>query len=107
MVSRLCRSQRFVFFMEADSFPLICIRFQSVILFLCLDFQFMRIVFLAMVRAMESILLDVLLRLMLDTSPSKQSEGESGMWQPRRRERLSVMSRQNCLIGVQSHVACI
>lgn len=58
----------------------------------------MRIVFLAMIRAMESILLDVLFRLMLDTSPSKQ---------PKIRDRLSVMSCQNCLIGVQSHVACI
>lgn len=60
--------------------------FQSVILIVSFDFQFMRIVFLAMVSAMESILLDVLIMLMLDMSPSKQSVGDSGMWQPKRIE---------------------
>ena len=38
--------------------------FQSVVLILFLVFQFMRIVFFAVVRAIESILLDVLFRLM-------------------------------------------
>ena len=62
---------------------------------------------MTMIRAMESILLDVFFRLMLDMSPSKQSGRDRGMWQPKRRERLSLMARQNCLISVQSHVACI
>lgn len=44
----------------------------------------MRIFFLKMVRAMGSILLDEMLRLMLDVSPSKQSVGDSGMWQLKR-----------------------
>lgn len=66
------------------------------------DFQFLRVIFLAMIRSMETILLDVLFRLMLDLSPSRQSGGDSETWQHKRRERLSAMSRQNCLIGVQS-----
>ena len=70
--------------------------FQSVMLILFIVFQFMRIVFLAMVRAIESILLDVLFRLMFGVSPSRQGVGDSGMWKPKREKRLSVMSRQNC-----------
>ena len=81
--------------------------FHSVVLILFLVFQFMRIIFLPMVWAIESILLDVLFRLMYDVSPSRQSVGDSGIWQPKREERLSVMSLQNCSIGVQSHVACM
>ena len=97
--------------MDADNFSIDMFSIngfsQIVILILFLDFQFMRIVFLAMVKAMESILLDVLFRFMLEMSPTEQSEGDDGMWQPKKKERLSLISRQNCLIGVQSHVACI
>lgn len=82
------------FLMEADNFSIdmysISRFFQSVILIVFLDFQFRRIVFLVMIRAVESILRDVF-RLMLDMSPSKQSGTDSGIWQPKRRERLSVM----------------
>ena len=67
----------------------------------------MSIVFLAIVRATESILFDVLFRLVLDMSPNTQSEADRGMWQPRIRERLSAITHQNFLIGVQSHIACM
>ncbi len=51
------------FLMEADNFSIdmysISRFFHSVTLILFLDFQFMRIVFLATIRAMERILLDL------------------------------------------------
>lgn len=97
--------------MEVDNFSMdiysVSRFFQCVMLILCLVFQFMRIVFLAMVRATESILFDLLLGFMLDRSPNRQRGGDSGMWQSRRWERESVMSCQKCLTGVQSHIACM
>ena len=61
-----------------------------------LDFQFMRIVFLAIVRAMRSNLLFDVDRLVVDVSPSRQSVGDKGMWQPRKAESDFVTSNQNC-----------
>ena len=45
-----------------------------------LFFQLMRMVFLAIVRAVRSSLLLDLLRFVTDVLPSKQSEGDIGMW---------------------------
>ena len=70
-----------------------------------INFQFMRIVFLAMVRATRRILLFVWSRLIVDRSPSRQSEGDNGMWLPRKWDSVSVISFQNLLIGAQSQVA--
>ena len=93
------------FFMPADHFSIemysISRFFQIVILLLCRDFQFMRIVFFAMIMAMDRILLDVMLMFTLEMSPSKQRDGGRGMWQSGKRERLSVM------LCVHSHVACM
>ena len=69
-----------------------------------LDFQFMRIVFLAIVRATRSNLLFVMFRLIVDMSSRKQSEGDYGMWQPRKRDSDSVISFQKCLMGTQCQV---
>ncbi len=44
-----------------------------------LDFQFMRIVFLAIVRATRSNLLSVSFELIMDVSPNIQREGDNGM----------------------------
>ena len=77
------------------------------ILILFLGYQFMTVFFLVMGRAIENILFDVLFRVVLDMSPNKQSEGGSGMWQPKMGARLPVISCQSILIGVQSHVARI
>ncbi len=44
-----------------------------------LDFQFMGIVFLAIVRATRSNLLSVSFELIMDMSPYIQREGDSGM----------------------------
>ena len=55
-----------------------------------LDFQFKRIVFLAMVRATRRSLFVLVWKLSEDTSPSKQSEGDKGMWHSRKRDRDSV-----------------
>ncbi len=46
-----------------------------------LDFQFMRIVFLAIVRATRSNLLSVSFELIMDMSPNIQREGDNGMCQ--------------------------
>ncbi len=96
--------------MEADSCSIVMCSnrrfFQMVMLIFFLDFQFIRMVFLAMVGAMGSILQTVMLMLMFDMSPNKQSAGDGGMWQLRRMERKSVMLFQNCFTGVQTHVAC-
>ena len=58
--------------MDADNFSIDMFSIngfsQIVMLILFLDFQFMRIVFLAMVKAMESILLDVLFRFVGNVS---------------------------------------
>ena len=75
------------FLIEADRFSIdisIDTFFQSAILIVFLEFQFMMIVFLVMIRATEIILLAVLFKFMFDMSPSKQSAWKSGMWQPRR-----------------------
>ena len=56
--------------------------FQWLICMLLRVFQFMRMVFLAMVRAMRSILEFIFLSVIIVRSPSKQREGDSGMWQP-------------------------
>ncbi len=53
--------------------------FQDVICTVVLDFQFMRIVFLAIVRATRSNLLSVLFELIMDMSPNIQREGDNGM----------------------------
>jgi len=58
--------------------------FQCVICVLFLDFQFMNIVFLAIVRAMRSILQFVLPRFIDEMSPSKQSDGDNRTRQPRK-----------------------
>ena len=62
--------------------------FQCVALISFLVFQFMMIVFLAMVSAIESILLDVLFRLMFDVSPSRQCWGQ---WYVATQERRKVI----------------
>ena len=62
----------------------------------CFDFQFMRIVFLAMVRAMRRGLFIFILWLNDDRSPSRHSEGDRGMGQPRIFERDEIISTQNC-----------
>lgn len=56
---------------------------------------------------MERIQLELLFKFMFDEFASEQSGGDRGMWQPKTKKRLLVMSRQNGLISVQSHVACI
>ena len=71
----------------------------------CLDFQFMRIVFLAIVRATRRRLLFVLSIVSDDKSPRRQSEGDKGMRQPMRCDNDSVTSFQKCLIGVQCQMA--
>ncbi len=53
--------------------------FQDVICMVFLDFQFMRIVFLAIVRATWSNLLFVLFELIMDMSPNIQRVGNNGM----------------------------
>lgn len=58
------------------------------------DFQFMRIVFLATVSATRSKRVCVLSSFNVDTSPNKQREGESGMWQPMIWDKVSVMFLQ-------------
>ena len=78
--------------------------FQCAICVVSLDFQFMRIVFSVIVRATRSNLLFVLFRLIVDMSPSKQSEGDNGMWQPMKRDSDSVISFQKCLMGAQCQV---
>ena len=70
-----------------------------------LDFQFMRIVFLAMVRATRISLLFVWSRLIVERSPSRQSEGDNGMGQPRKWDSNLVTSFQNLLMDAQSQVA--
>jgi len=57
------------------------IAMKSVIRFSQCVFQFMRIVFLAIVRAMRSILEFIVLSVIIVRSPSKQREGDSVMWQ--------------------------
>ena len=69
------------------------------------DFQFMRMVFLATVRATRSSLLCSLFWSMFDISPSKHNDGDNGMWQPRKRDSACVTSFQNGATGVQSQVA--
>ncbi len=68
--------------MEADNCSIVMCSnrrfFQMVMLIFFLDFQFMRMVFLVMVRAMGSILRTVMLMLMFDMSPNKQSMGIEG-----------------------------
>lgn len=63
---------------------------------LFLVFQLMRMVFLAIVRAVRSSLLLDLLRFVIDVLPSKQREGDIGMWQPIMVESDLVTSFQNC-----------
>lgn len=63
---------------------------------LFLVFQLMRMVFLAIVRAVRSNLLLDLLRFAIDVLPSKQSEGDIGMWQPIMVESDFITSFQNC-----------
>ena len=46
----------------------------------------MGIVFLVIVRAMRTNLRFVLFRWTAEMSPSKQTEGDNGMWQPRKRD---------------------
>ncbi len=58
------------------------------------DFQFMRIVFLAIVSATKSERERVLSSFNVDRSPNKQREGESGMWQPMIWDNVSVMFLQ-------------
>ncbi len=53
--------------------------FQDVICMVFLDFQFMMIDFLAIVRATRSNLLSVLFELIMDMSPNIQREGDNGM----------------------------
>jgi len=58
--------------------------YSDIIFFQCicvlfLDFQFMSLVFLAIVRATRSILQFVLLRFIDEMSPSKQSDGDNGI----------------------------
>jgi len=72
---------------------------------LFLVFQFMRIVFVAMVRVMRSILECIVLSVIIVRSTSKQREGDSGMWQPTIVDSDCVTSSQKCLIGVQCQVA--
>lgn len=57
--------------------------FQSEICVVFLEFQFMRIVFLMTVGATRSNLLFDLFRLIIDISPSKQSNRHNGIWQCR------------------------
>lgn len=59
------------------------------ILTVWLDFQRMRIVFLVMIGAMESILLELLFRLMFDESPNKQSGGDCGNEEAQEREEVA------------------
>jgi len=63
----------------------------------------MRIVFLAIVRAMRSILEFIVLSVIIVRSPSKQREGDgdSVMWQLTIVDSDCVTSSQKCLIGVQ------
>lgn len=79
--------------------------FQWLMCMLLRVFQFMRIVFLAMVRAMRSNLEFIVLSVIIVRSPSKQREGDSGMRQPTIVDRDCVTSSQKCLIGVQCQVA--
>lgn len=55
-----------------------------------------------MTKAMESTPLDAMLMLMLilDMSSNRQSGRNSGVQQPRRRQKWSVTSRQNFLIAL-------
>ena len=55
----------------------------------------MRIVFLAIVRAMIINLLLEPIRLIVDVSPSKQRDGDRGMWQLKKFDSDFVTSYQN------------
>ena len=76
-----------------------------------LDFQFMRLVFLAIVRATRRRLWFVLLIVDVDNvgnvdkSPRRQSEGDNGMRQPMKCNSYPVTFSQKCLMGVQCQVA--
>ena len=58
------------------------------------DFQFMRIVFLATVSATSSERVCVSSRFNVDKSPNRQRDGESGMWQPKIKDNVSLMFLQ-------------
>lgn len=72
-----------------------------------LEFQFMRIVFLAIVRAVRRCLWFVLSIVDDDKSPRRHSEGDTGMQQSKKCDSDSVTFSQKCLMGVQCQVACI
>ena len=55
------------------------------------DFQFMRIVFLATVSATRSERVCGSSSFSVDRSPNKQRDGESGMWQPKTWDNVSVI----------------
>ena len=66
-----------------------------------LDFQFMRIVFLAIVRDVRSSLWLVLSIVSVVVSPKRQSDGDRGMRQSIKSDRDPMTSFQKSLIGVQ------
>jgi len=47
----------------------------------------------------------IVLSVIIVRSPSKQREGDGGMWQPAIVDSDCVTSSQKCLIGVQCQVA--
>ena len=72
---------------------------------LFLDFQFMSMVFLAIVKATRSNLVwSGVFRFVIDVSQSRQSVGDKGMWQPMKAESEFVTLFQNCCTGVQCHI---
>ena len=79
--------------------------FHCAMFVLFLDFQFMRIVFLAIVREVRSTILFNLFKFVVDVSPSKQSGGDKGIWHPKKTESDLVTFFQNCWTGVQCHIA--
>ena len=62
---------------------------------LCSVFQFMSVVLLAMVGAMRSILLFSFVILVVDMSPSRQSDGDGWMWLTKAWDRKVMISCQN------------
>lgn len=72
-----------------------------------LDFQLMKTVYLATVKwkcGRRSLFL-VVPRSHFDKSPSRESEEDHGMKQPKIPENVSVTSFQKGLMGVQFHMA--
>lgn len=72
----------------------------------------MRIVFVVVIiRAIERMLADIFLRLIFDTCPNMHNGRGGGVRgavgrQLSHEDKLLIISCQNCLVGIQSHITC-